>query len=76
MQWGISPEIYIGKNLANPPEGAIITAGGGCFYSKEGKPPILKEVLTSLYAMRRSAKKKYQECESKIIELEEILKNK
>jgi len=76
MQWGISPEVFIGKNLSNPPEGAIKTASGAYFHSKEGNLPILKDVLTSLYAMRKSAKKKYQECENKIIQLEEILKNK
>lgn len=76
MQWGLSPEIFIGKNLANPPEGAIKTAGGAYFHSKDGQEPVLREVLTTLYAMRKSAKKKYLECEIKITELEEILKSR
>ncbi len=76
MQWGLSPEIFIGKNLTNPPEGAIKTAGGSYFYSKDGEEPVLRDVLTTLYSMRKSAKKKYQECEMKIKELKEILKTK
>jgi len=76
MQWGLSPEIFIGKNLANPPEGAIKTAGGAYFHSKNGEEPVLRDVLTTLYAMRKSAKKKYLECEIKITELEEILKSR
>ena len=76
MQWGLSPEIYIGKNLINPPEGAIKSAGGSYFYSKEGEEPILRDVLMTLYSMRKSAKKKYQECESSIMELKELLKTK
>ena len=76
MQWGLSPEIYIGKNLSNPPEGAIKTAGGAYFLPKEGEEPVLRDVLKSLYDMRKSAKKKYMECETKIMELEEIIKSK
>jgi DNA polymerase elongation subunit (family B) len=76
MQWGLSPEIFIGKNLTNPPEGAIKTAGGAYFHSKTGDEPVLRDVLTTLYTMRKSAKKKYLECETKIIELEELLKTK
>lgn len=76
MQWGLSPEIFIGKNLSNPPEGAIKTAGGAYFHSKTGDEPVLRDVLTTLYTMRKSAKKKYLECETKIIELEELLKTK
>jgi len=43
---------------------------------KEGEEPILRDVLKSLYGMRKSAKKKYTECETKIMELEEIIKSK
>jgi DNA polymerase elongation subunit (family B) len=76
MQWGLSPEIFIGKNLTNPPDGAIKTAGGAFFHSKTGDEPVLRDVLTTLYTMRKSAKKKYLECETKIIELKELLKTK
>ena len=76
MQWGLSPEIYIGKNLANPPENAIKTAGGAYFLPKEGEEPVLRDVLKTLYAMRKASKKKYMECETKIIELEDLLKKK
>ena len=76
MQWGLSPEIFIGKNLTNPPPGAIKTANGAYFLPKEGEEPILRDVLTTLYTMRKSAKKKYVECETKIMELQEILKSR
>jgi DNA polymerase elongation subunit (family B) len=76
MQWGLSPEIFIGKNLSNPPPGAIKTANGAYFLPKEGEEPILRDVLTTLYTMRKSAKKKYVECETKIMELQEILKSR
>lgn len=76
MQWGLSPEIFIGKNLANPPEGAVKTAAGSYFFSKDGDPPILREVLQHLYNMRKNSKKKYFECERKIEELQKVLKNK
>ena len=76
IQWGLSPEIFIGKNLINPPPGAIKTASGAYFLPKDGEIPILKDVLQTLYAMRKERKKKYLACEEKIYELEELLKTK
>ena len=76
MQFGISPEIYIGKNLENPPEGAVKTASGAYFYSASGEEPVLREVLQTLYNMRKSAKSKYKECEIKIEELNKLLRTK
>lgn len=76
IQWGISPEIFIGKNLLNPPEGAVKTASGAYFYSKEGRPPILKEILLGLYGQRKATKKKYFECEKEIEKIKKAIKEK
>lgn len=76
MQWGISPEIYIGKNLGSPPEGAIHTSSGAYFYSKDGNQPVLREVLMSLYSQRKAAKKKYTETQREIEKIEELIKQK
>jgi len=76
MQFGMSPEIYIGKNLENPPAGAIKTASGAYFLPEEGREPVLREVLKHLYSMRKSAKSKYNDCINKIEELQKILKTK
>lgn len=76
MQWGISPEIYIGKNLENIPEGAIKTSSGAVFWSKEGKEPVLREILNGLYAQRKGTKKKYFECEKEIEKIKKAIKQK
>jgi DNA polymerase I len=76
MQWGISPEVYIGKNLKEIPEGAIKTSSGAVFYSKEGKEPILREILQGLYAQRKATKKKYFECEKEIEKIKKAIKAK
>ena len=75
-QFGISPEIYKGKNLESPPPDAIITSSGACFYAEPGEEPILREVLTTLYGLRKEAKGKYTECENKIEELKQFLKSR
>jgi DNA polymerase elongation subunit (family B) len=76
IQWGISPEIYIGKNLTEIPEGAIKTSSGAVFYSKEGKEPELKEILQGLYSQRKATKKKYFECEGEIEKIKKAIKSK
>ena len=76
IQWGISPEVYIGKNLKNIPEGAIKTSSGCVFHSKDGKEPILREILTGLYAQRKATKKKYFECEKEIEKIIKTIKQK
>jgi DNA polymerase elongation subunit (family B) len=76
MQWGISPEIYIGKNLKEIPEGAIKTSSGAVFYSKEGKEPLLREILQDLYSQRKATKKKYFECEKEIEKIKKAIKSK
>ena len=76
MQWGISPEIYIGKNLENIPEGAIKTSSGAVFWSKEGKEPVLREILNGLYKQRKATKKKYFECEKEIEKIKKLIKEK
>ena len=76
MQWGISPEIYIGKNLKEIPEGAIKTSSGAVFYSKEGKEPMLREILQDLYSQRKATKKKYFECEKEIEKIKKAIKSK
>jgi len=76
MQWGISPEVYIGKNLKEIPEGAIKTSSGAVFYSKEGREPILREILNGLYSQRKATKKKYFECEKEIEKIKKAIKSK
>jgi len=76
IQFNISPEIYIGKNLKEIPEGAIQTSSGAVFYSKTGEPPILKEILQELYSQRKLTKKKYFECEVEIEKIKKIIKEK
>lgn len=76
IQWGISPEIYIGKNLKQIPEGAIRTSSGCVFYSKDGKEPVLREILKGLYAQRKATKKKYFECEKEIEKIKKAIKQK
>jgi DNA polymerase elongation subunit (family B) len=76
MQWGISPEIYLGKNLKNIPEGAIKTSSGAVFHNKEGKEPVLREILTELYSKRKETKKKYFGCEKEIEKIKKIIKQK
>ena len=76
MQWGISPEIYIGKNIENPPENSVKTSSGAVFYSADGKEPILREVLKKLYSQRKDAKKKFFECEKEIEKIKKVIKSK
>jgi DNA polymerase elongation subunit (family B) len=76
MQWGISPEIYLGKDLKNIPEGAIKTSSGAVFHSKEGEEPVLREILKGLYSQRKATKKKYFECEKEIEKIKKIIKQK
>lgn len=76
MQWGISPEIYIGKNLKSAPEGAVTTSSGAVFWSKENKEPVLRDVLQTLYKQRKDTKKKYFECEKEIEKIKKIIKQK
>lgn len=76
MQWGISPEIYIGKNLKEIPEGAIKTSSGAVFHSKDGNEPVLRDILQTLYAQRKETKKKYFECEKEIEKIKKAIKEK
>ena len=76
IQWGISPEIYVGKNLKVIPDGAIRTANGAVFHSKDGKEPILKKILKGLYAQRKATKSKYFECEKEIEKIKKAIKQK
>jgi len=71
IQWGISPESYIGKNLKEIPECAIRTASGSVYRNDPENPPILREILKELYSQRKATKKKYFEYE---IEIEKIKK--
>lgn len=57
-QWGISPEIYIGKNLEKIPDGVIKTASGAMYLPKKGEEPILKDICVDLYKKRKEVKKK------------------
>lgn len=58
------------------PKDSVKTSSGAVFHSKDGEPPILKEVLMTLYTQRKSAKKKYFECEKEIEEIKKAIKDK
>jgi DNA polymerase elongation subunit (family B) len=73
VQWGISPEIYKGKNLVSPNENWIKTASGAFFGSAEDDP-ILKIIIKELYSRRRKTKDRMLELELEIDNLEKLLK--
>ena len=76
IQWGISPEIFIGKNIQNPPDGSIVTSSGAVYLPKKDEEPILKGILMDLYSKRKATKKKYNETQVEIEKIERIIKFK
>jgi len=73
VQWGISPEVYKGKNLLDTKEGWIKTSSGAVF-GGDDEDPILKSIIKDLYAKRRQAKDKMLKLQIEIDRLEKQLK--
>jgi DNA polymerase elongation subunit (family B) len=73
VQWGISPEVYKGKNLLDTKEGWIKTSSGAVF-GGDDEDPILKSIIKDLYAKRKKAKDKMLKLQIEIDQLEKQLK--
>lgn len=73
VQWGISPEVYKGKNLLDIKESWIKTSSGAVF-GGDDEDPILKSIIKDLYAKRRMAKNKMLKLQIEIDQLEKQLK--
>ena len=55
VQWGISPEIYKGKDLVNPnPE--LVKTASGAYFGSDKENPILRTIIKDLYSKRRKTK--------------------
>jgi DNA polymerase elongation subunit (family B) len=75
-QWGISPEVYKGKNLLNPKDTYIKTSSGA-YFGGDDESPILKGIIKDLYKKRRVTKDRMLELQIEIDKLErELLKIK
>jgi DNA polymerase elongation subunit (family B) len=72
VQWGISPEIYKGKNLANPSEDWVKTASGA-YFGSDDENPILRIIIKDLYSRRRKTKDRMLELELEIDQLKKVL---
>ena len=73
VQWGISPEVYKGKNLLDLKKGWIKTSSGAIF-GGDDESPILKTIVKDLYAKRRATKDRMLKLEIEIDQLEKQLK--
>jgi len=69
VQWGISPEVYKGKNLLDIKESWIKTSSGAVF-GGDDEDPILKSIIKDLYVKRRQAKDKMLKLQIEIDQLE------
>jgi len=74
VQWGISPEVYKGKNITNLKDGWIRTSSGAIF-GGDDENPILKTIIKDLYAKRRATKDRMLKLQIEIDQLEKQLKN-
>jgi DNA polymerase elongation subunit (family B) len=72
VQWGISPEIYKGKNILTPEKDWVKTASGAYFGSAE-ENPILRTIIKDLYSKRRKTKDKMLALELEIDDLKKVL---
>jgi DNA polymerase I len=72
-QWGISPEVYKGKNLINTKDTWITTSSGASF-GGEDESPILRGIIKDLYGKRRATKDRMLKLEIEIDQMEKQLK--
>ena len=73
VQWGISPEVYKGKNILSPREGWVKTSSGA-YFGGEDESPILRGIVRDLYSKRRATKDKMLALQIEIDGLEKLLK--
>lgn len=74
VQWGISPEIYKGKNIAEPKENWVRTSSGA-FFGGADESPILRTIVSDLYSKRRKTKDRMLELQIEIDQLERSIKS-
>lgn len=74
VQWGISPEVYKGKNFTELKEGWIKTSSGAVF-GGDDESPILKNIVKDLYSKRRATKDRMLQLQIEIKDLEKQLEN-
>lgn len=72
VQWGISPEIYKGKNILTPEKDWVKTASGA-YFGSEDENPILRTIIKDLYSKRRKTKDKMLALELEIDDLKKVL---
>jgi hypothetical protein len=72
VQWGISPEVYKGKNLLSPKDSWVRTSSGA-FFGGEDENPILREIVSDLYSKRRATKDKMLALQIEIDRLEKLV---
>lgn len=74
VQWGISPEVYKGKELVNPDE-SWVKCSSGAYFGGDSENPILRTIIKDLYSKRKKAKKEMLQLASEISDLEKKLEN-
>lgn len=73
VQWGISPEVYKGKSILTPKEGWVKTSSGA-YFGGEDEEPILRGIVSDLYAKRKATKNKMLALQIEIDRLEKLIK--
>jgi DNA polymerase elongation subunit (family B) len=73
VQWGISPEVYKGKNLSSPKD-TWVTTSSGAMFGGEDETPILRTIIKDLYAKRRATKDRMLKLQIEIDKMEKQLK--
>lgn len=74
VQWGLSPEVFKGKNLSSF-ESDWTKTSSGSYFGGDDEQPILKSIIKDLYAQRRSTKDKMLQLQIEIDKIEKQLKN-
>lgn len=72
VQWGISPEVYKGKNPLTPKETWARTASGA-YFGGDDETPILRTIIKNLYSQRRKTKDRMLELQIEIDQLQRSL---
>ena len=73
VQWGISPEVYKGKNLSSTKD-TWVTTSSGAMFGGEDETPILRTIIKDLYAKRRATKDRMLKLQIEIDKMEKQLK--
>jgi DNA polymerase elongation subunit (family B) len=73
VQWGISPEVYKGKNILTPKD-TWVTTSSGAMFGGEDESPILRGIIKDLYGKRRATKDRMLKLEIEIDQMAKQLK--